>query len=95
MRDNNRRKNNKRRTTRVGVRYTLTEIGDRDGWKCHLCRKAVDKTLPGTAQMGPTIDHLIPISAGGEDSEPNVALAHRKCNCARGAKGAAQLRLTG
>ena len=41
------------------------------------------------------IDHLIPLAAGGEHSYLNVAAAHRACNCARGAHGAAQLALIG
>ena len=91
----NRRKNVKRRGAKVGISYTLREIGDRDGWKCHLCRRAVDRTLPGTHRRGPTVDHLVPIAAGGEDRPANVALAHRSCNVARRDKGTAQLRLVG
>lgn len=91
----NRRKNAKRRGIAVAVRYTLNEIADRDGWRCHLCSKAVDRRLPGTAKFGPTIDHLVPVAAGGDDTPQNVALAHRHCNVTRQDKGVAQLRLTG
>jgi 5-methylcytosine-specific restriction endonuclease McrA len=49
--------------------------------------------LSGDHRMGPTIDHLIPVSKGGADVPENVALAHRSCNCARGNRGAVQLRL--
>lgn len=92
----NRRKNVKRRGAAVGlIRYTLKELGDRDGWKCHLCATQVDPTLSGLHEDGPTVDHLVPLSAGGIDELANVALAHRRCNVARGAKGMAQLRLVG
>lgn len=94
-RSTNRRKNVKRRGAQVGIRYTLTELGDRDGWRCHLCRKPVDRTLPGTDQRGPTVDHLIPLVDGGTDELANVALAHRACNVKRRDGGIAQLRLTG
>lgn len=90
-----RRKNARRRGARVGIRYTLNQIGERDGWRCHICRRAVDRTLPGSRYMGPTIDHLVPLSDGGVDEPSNVALAHRACNMKRGARGVAQLRLTG
>lgn len=43
--------------------------------------------------MGATVDHLIPLSAGGTDDLGNVALAHRQCNTRRSNTGAAQLRL--
>jgi 5-methylcytosine-specific restriction endonuclease McrA len=77
------------------VKYTLEQIGERDGWKCHLCRKRVQRTLPGSVPMGPTIDHLVPLSRGGDDTPANVALAHRKCNVARGTRGTVQLLLVG
>lgn len=91
----NRRKNLKRRQAKIGIRYTREGIGDRDGWRCHLCAKKVNRTLPGTHPKGPTIDHLIPIADGGVDEPANVALAHRQCNVTRRDKGVAQLRLTG
>lgn len=91
----NRRKNAKRKGAVVGIRYTLVEIGDRDGWCCHICRKTVNRTLPGTAEHGPTIDHLVPLAAGGHDEPVNVSLAHRSCNVLRRDKGIAQLRLVG
>ena len=95
LRATNRRKNVKRRGAKVGIHYTLNEIGDRDGWKCHLCRRKVDQTLPGTHARGPTIDHLVPVVEGGLDEPANVAVAHRACNVKRRHKGVAQLRLTG
>jgi 5-methylcytosine-specific restriction endonuclease McrA len=75
--------------------YHLSEVGDRDGWRCHLCREPVDRTLSGLAPLGPTIDHLIPLIDGGPDTFENVSLAHRVCNCGRGARGTVQMRLVG
>lgn len=89
-----RRKNRRRRGLTPGG-YTLTEIGDRDGWRCHLCQKKVNRSLSGMDDDGPTIDHLNPVSAGGDDSRQNVALAHRSCNVKRSNTGPAQLRLIG
>lgn len=93
--DANRRRNVKRRRAPKGQAYTLVEIGMRDGWRCHLCGKKVDRRLPATHSRGPTIDHLVPISAGGIDDPSNVALAHKRCNLSRGAGGQVQLRLVG
>lgn len=73
----------------VGVR----DLALRDGDRCHLCSKRIDMALPGTDRDGPTIDHLIPVSHGGSNDSLNLALAHRKCNMARGNRGPAQLRL--
>lgn len=68
---------------------------ERDGWRCHVCGKRIDRTLSGRAAMGPTIDHLVPISEGGEHSYANVRAAHRRCNSRRGVGGAVQLALVG
>lgn len=89
-----RRKNAVRRGAKVkGEKFTLEQVGHRDGWKCHLCGKRVNPTIANPDPRAPTIDHLIPVTAGGIDELSNVALAHRSCNCARGARGLAQLRL--
>jgi hypothetical protein len=45
--------------------------------------------------VGPTIDHLIPVTDDGIDDPVNVALAHRLCNSSRQAGGEVQLRLVG
>jgi 5-methylcytosine-specific restriction endonuclease McrA len=73
----------------------LKMVGDRDGWRCHLCGGRVRSDLSGSQELGPTIDHLVPVSAGGRDELVNVALAHRRCNVARGNRGEVQLRLLG
>lgn len=89
-----RRKNAVRRGAKVkGAKFTLRQVAERDGWKCHLCGRQVNPKLTDPDPRSATIDHLVPVSAGGLDELPNVALAHRSCNCARGAKGLAQLRL--
>lgn len=85
------RKNSRRRGAKVGDQYTIADVVKRDGNKCHLCGKRVDMSLPGIDRMGPTVDHLLPIAAGGLDELANVRLAHRSCNCSRGAGGTVQL----
>lgn len=95
LKDRYRRKNARRRRALKGIPYTLHGIGERDGWRCHLCGRRVNRKLSGQQPMGPTVDHLIPLRDGGIDSIENVALAHRRCNCARQAGGTVQLRLVG
>lgn len=94
-RNTSRRRNVKRRGTVTLIKYTLNEIGERDGWRCHLCRRVINRKLPGTHQRGPTIDHLVPLSHGGTDEPMNVAVAHRACNVRRGTGGVVQLRMSG
>lgn len=68
------------------ARYTDLEIFERDGWRCHLCRKLVNRDVPRLHLDGATIDHLIPTSLGGVDEPSNVATAHWKCNRGKRAK---------
>jgi 5-methylcytosine-specific restriction endonuclease McrA len=53
---------------------------------CWLCGEPVDKTLSGMHPMGPTMDHIVPLSQGGATSLGNCRLAHRAHNTARGTK---------
>lgn len=43
----------------------------RDNWECKIC--GTDKKLE--------LDHIIPISKGGEDSEDNLQVLCKSCNC--------------
>lgn len=73
---------------------TLRELIKRDGGKCYICGKKVEKQRKfGKARgrgedrrMYPTIDHLIPISRGGLHTWDNVKLAHLSCNTKKGGK---------
>ncbi len=66
--------------------FTLRQLAERDNWRCHICHRRV-------SQQSASIDHLIPISDGGQHTLVNVALAHAKCNSNRREVGPAQLRL--
>jgi len=43
----------------------------------------------------PTIDHIVPLSAGGDDTKANVQLAHFSCNTRKNVGGSQQLRIIG
>lgn len=65
----------------------LEDLAERDGWKCHLCKRKV-RSLATASR-----DHLIPMTAGGTNTLANLALAHLTCNAQRQHRGPAQLRL--
>jgi hypothetical protein len=76
--------------------FTLREIAERDNWRCHLCGDKVPDREYAALDKDPTIDHLIPVSKGGEHTRANVALAHNRCNWERSdADVGFQLRLVG
>ena len=62
------------------------EIYERDGGICQLCLKAVDATLKFPDPMSLSIDHVIPLAAGGTHEPGNVQLAHMGCNARKGVR---------
>jgi len=50
---------------------------------CWLCGHPVDKALSGKLPDGPSVDHRIPISAGGGNGRDNLSLSHNRCNSGR------------
>lgn len=75
--------------------FTTREIAERDGWRCHICGKKVPDRPYKAKALDPTLDHLVPVSAGGDHTRANVALAHNRCNYERNTGGEVQLRLVG
>lgn len=60
------------------------EVFERDGWVCGICSEPIDSTLKFPARMSPSIDHIVPVSHGGEHSYGNVRASHLTCNIKRG-----------
>lgn len=79
----------------VGPRLSIEQLGARDSWKCHLCRKRVSRSYRAPNPRSATFDHLIPIADGGTDVPENLRLAHWGCNSSRGTGGTVQLLLVG
>lgn len=76
--------------------FTHEQVFERDGWYCHICRKRIDRTLAWPDPMAAQLDHLVPVSLGGEHTLANVAAAHAFCNGSKGARPRGeQLRLLG
>jgi len=76
----NRIKTLRRQGVKTDKRITHEEVAERDNFVCYLCEKSVDMSLPRTSKLGATLDHVIPVSKGGEDSLENLRLAHWVCN---------------
>lgn len=54
---------------------------------CYLCGRPVDKSLPGTSPMGPSVDHVEARSRGGSVfDEQNLHLVHKICNSMKGSR---------
>lgn len=70
-------------------------IFERDAWRCHLCGTRIKPTLRYPHPLSASIDHLVPLSAGGAHAPENVRAAHLTCNVRRKTGGTVQLLLLG
>lgn len=59
------------------------EIGNRDGWRCGICRRAINRDLPYPNPRSASLDHIVPLSLGGKHAKENVQIAHLGCNVAK------------
>jgi 5-methylcytosine-specific restriction endonuclease McrA len=56
----------------------------RDGYRCVECGAHRDELPLGARGLG--LDHVIPVVAGGDNSEENLQTMCGPCNCAKGNK---------
>lgn len=64
---------------RVG-RVDRERVFVRDGYRCHLCGFKTNPSASVPDLRAPTLDHIVPLSLGGEHSMVNVACACFGCN---------------
>jgi len=69
----------------VSADYDRREIFERDGWRCQLCGGRLHRKRVVPHPKAPTIDHILPLSAGGDDAPWNVQAAHFECNSRKAA----------
>lgn len=62
-------------------------VGVRDGWRCGVCRKRVNRALAWPDPMSPSLDHVVPLSQGGEHTYANSRITHWHCNHMRSNRG--------
>jgi len=89
----------KERARRYGVSYETVDpikVFMRDGYRCQLCNIKLNKKNRGTNRDdAPELDHIIPLSKGGEHSYRNTQCSCRKCNMDKGNQERGQLRMFG
>lgn len=62
---------------RKGLGRAITrQVWDRDGWECKRCGGHVDLT----------VDHIVPVVAGGTNDFDNLQTLCRPCNSSKGAR---------
>ena len=90
-------KRNSRRIRRKMERARLREVQvepvdpikvfNRDGWRCQICGVKTPRSKRGSiTSRAPELDHIVPLSVGGEHSYKNTQCACRECNGKKGNK---------
>lgn len=72
--------------TVIPSRLSADQIVAQMGAVCGICKDPIDLTLKRTSKMGLTVDHIIPLSRGGQDTLDNMQPAHWVCNVKKGNK---------
>ena len=67
------------------IKYTEAEILEKYGTLCHICNIEIDMNAPRQVgrlgwEMGLHMDHVYPLSRGGDDTIENIRPAHGRCN---------------
>lgn len=73
----------RREAVKAGEVVRLADVAERDDHRCRIC----GDTVPLTSWPDPTsasLDHIIPLSKGGEHTMANTQLAHLACNMSKG-----------
>lgn len=65
---------------------TTAKLYARDGAACGICGVDVDMTLSHPDPHSPSVDHVIPLAAGGPNVADNCALSHLRCNIRKRAR---------
>lgn len=79
----------KRRALRRGATieaFEPHEVFDRDGWICQICDQPIDTRARHPDPRSVSLDHIVPLSRGGEHSRANCQTAHLICNLKKGAR---------
>lgn len=70
---------------------TKKKIYNRDGGLCKKCLSAVqffsgNTVSPFSKRLNAHIDHIVPVSRGGQNNKENLQLLCVSCNTSKGAK---------
>ena len=95
-------RNHRQRARHHGVAYVsfpVRDIYERDGYRCQICKRRVfekaryRKSDGKIHPLSPTIDHIVPMSKGGNHEPDNCQTACFMCNSRKSDSSGGQLRL--
>ena len=82
-----RRENHRARARFYGVAYVPIQprvIYARDRWRCGVCGDPVDRLRRWPDPLSASLDHVVPMSLGGDHLPANVQCSHLACNAGHG-----------
>lgn len=72
---------------RKGARREPYDLADvLSGDRCGICAGGIDLSLSYPHPMSVSLDHIVPLSMGGDDVRENVQAAHLRCNQSKGGR---------
>lgn len=83
------RKGHRSRALLFGVAYEPVDrlkVFERDGWLCMLCMLPIDPDVKWPDPLSASLDHVVPLSRGGDHTYLNTQCAHLRCNIIKGAE---------
>lgn len=66
------------------LRTMRTKLLQCNGPVCGICSLVIRLDVDWAHPLSLTLDHIVPLSAGGTHAESNLQLAHRRCNDEKG-----------
>lgn len=66
---------------------TDEQIFERDRWRCGICGQRIGKSFKAPHPRSKSIDHVVPLIEGGDDTAANKRASHLLCNTARRDRG--------
>lgn len=75
----------KRRDERIASASACEDIDrrvvfERDDWTCNICGGPIPQDAVYPDPLSAQVDHVVPLSQGGDHSYENVAASHMRCN---------------
>lgn len=75
-------------------RVNRIKVMERDGWRCHVCKRKCRKDFDPHDPRSATVDHHpVPLSKGGDHDWHNVRCCCFRCNSLKGATWDGQVRM--
>lgn len=62
------------------------EVYERDGWMCRICGSEIDRAVLRPDPLSASLDHVVPLSRGGDHTQENSVPAHLRCNIRKSAE---------